>query len=326
MGDAQIGRTNLGNSEGGTNDALKDAVEQPVHELGSTPRGCAPDPPVGTGVDSNAHAEPDDGFEKPRSPARSNVSVVRTSVLLDHNRWPAWMCDEPQKDPELEDEIRVTPKLLWSDLVENEEELRNSVPQWYGKASTNAFEKDKTLRKLASEKSTPRLTKDAKEKWKVPAPTETANEVPNNNDGPETMEPMEQTIRRLRETGLVEQLDSAEAVIRQQQAIIESLKRQKKRESIRPGTSGLNAEQKQCLGDRVINSGALGTKVFNETQEESTGDVKLGSETAKPSDLLNREKSIKLHRQKNLSKVTRFAFSYLTHSDSSVMIEMVVAS
>ncbi|KAI5996137.1 hypothetical protein EDD15DRAFT_492589 [Pisolithus albus] len=228
QGDAQVGRTNLGNSEGSTNDALKDAVEQPVHELGSTPCGCAPDPPVGTGVDSNAHAEPDDGFEKPRSPARSNVSVVRTSVLLDHNRWPAWMCDEPRRDPKHDDEIKVTPKLLWSDLVENEEELRDSVPQWYGKASMNVLEKDKTLRKPVSEKSTPRLTKDAKEKWKAPTPAEIAKEFPIYENGPEIVEPTEHMITKLKEAGLVEQLDSAEAVIRQQQAIIESLKRQKK--------------------------------------------------------------------------------------------------
>ncbi|KAI5983541.1 hypothetical protein EDD15DRAFT_2202029 [Pisolithus albus] len=121
------------------------------------------------------------------------------------------------------------------------------------------------------------------------------------------MEPVEHTIRKLKETGLVEQLDSAKAVIRQQQAIIESLKRQKKRESIRPGPSGLNAEQKQRLGDMVINPDRLETKVSNETQEEPTTNAKLGSKTAKASDLLNREKSVKLHRQKNLTKETPIA-------------------
>ncbi|KAI5985188.1 hypothetical protein EDD15DRAFT_2200792 [Pisolithus albus] len=153
-----------------------------------------------------------------------------------------------------------------------------------------------------------------------PVPTKTANEVPNNNDGPETTEPMEQTIRRLRETGLVEQLDSAEAVIRQQQAIIESLKRQKKRESIRPGTSGLNAKLKQWLGDRVINSGMLRTKVFSETQGELTGNVKLGSKTVQPSDLLNHEKSVKLHHQKNLTKETPIARASSVFPHESTML------
>ncbi|KAI5980359.1 hypothetical protein EDD15DRAFT_2383678 [Pisolithus albus] len=321
-----LGHANLGNPEEGTNDALKDAVEQLVHELGSTPCGCAPDPPVGTGADVGAHAEADKGFEKPRSPARSTVSVVRTSVLLDQNRWPAWMHDEPEIDRKSEDRDKFSPKLLWSDLVQNEEELRNSVPQWYGIPSTGIPEKDKTSRKSVSEKSMPRLTKDAKEKWKAPGPTETANEVPNNNDGPETAEPMEQTIRRLRETGLVEQLDSAEAVIRQQQAIIESLKRQKKRESIRPGPSGLNAKQKQRLGDRVINSDKLETKVSNETQEEPTANAKLGSETAKASEPLNREKTVKPHRQKNKEnpkKETHVArASYVFPRESTVLRAM----
>lgn len=91
------------------NDVLRDAVEQPAHELGSTPRGCAPDPPVLTGEDVDAHAGTGEGFEKPRSPARST-----------------------EIDPKSEDGNKFSPKLLWSDLVQNEEELRNSVPQWYG--------------------------------------------------------------------------------------------------------------------------------------------------------------------------------------------------
>lgn len=89
----------------------------------------------------------------------------------------------------------------------------------------------------------------------------------------------EHMINKLKEAGLVEQLDSAEAVIRQQQAIIESLKRQRKRESVKPEPSGLNAEQKQRLREIVIDSGVLETKVFNETQEEPTANAKLGSKT-----------------------------------------------
>lgn len=156
------------------NNALKDVVEQPVHELGSMPCGCAPDPPVST--------------------ARSTVLIIRTSVLLDQNRWPAWMRDEPEIDPKSEDANKFSPKLLWSDLVQNEEELRNSVLQWYGMPNTNVQRREGKV------------------------------------EGPHS----EHMINKLKEAGLVEQLDSAEAVIRQQQAIIESLKRQRNREPSKP--------------------------------------------------------------------------------------------
>ena len=87
-GGSPLGHTDLGNPKVGVND-MQNAVEQPVRELGNEPQGHTPDPPVDTGKGSNVHNG--DGFIKPRSPAPSTVSLVRTSVIFDKNRWPAWM-------------------------------------------------------------------------------------------------------------------------------------------------------------------------------------------------------------------------------------------
>ena len=68
-GSSPIGCTDLGTPLVGVNDASKGAVEQPVCEPGSTPKGRAPTPPAVTGVEDDVLRRDDDGFEKPRSPA-----------------------------------------------------------------------------------------------------------------------------------------------------------------------------------------------------------------------------------------------------------------
>ena len=92
-GSSPTRRTNLGTPLVGVNDASRDAVEQPVREPGSTPKGRAPSHPATTGVDNDALKRDDDGFEKPRSPAQS-FRTTHSSVIFDQNRWPAWMRDE----------------------------------------------------------------------------------------------------------------------------------------------------------------------------------------------------------------------------------------
>ncbi|KIO09149.1 hypothetical protein M404DRAFT_22342 [Pisolithus tinctorius Marx 270] len=224
----------LGGAQGRIDDASdvpSKAVMQLVHELGSTPQGCAPDPPAATGVDSLAHAESDE-FVKPRSPARSNVSLVPTSVLLDQNRWPAWMRDEPEANTKNEDNL--SPKMVWSELVENDEELRKTVPQWFGNSVVpNDNNQPSSMKRSqpTSDTSAPRLTAEVKGKWRALARSEASEECPVNDNSQhhisereEQDENMKYLVLKLKEAGLIEQLDSAEALIRKQQTIIESFK------------------------------------------------------------------------------------------------------
>ncbi|KAI6034898.1 hypothetical protein F5J12DRAFT_778525 [Pisolithus orientalis] len=120
-----------------------------------------------------------DGFVKPHSPTHSHVSLVLTSVLLDQNQWPAWMCNEPEVNTK--NENKHSPKALWSDLIENDKELGKAVLQWFGKPvvmdkndQPGSMKPDQS----ASMVSTPRLTAEAKEKWRAPTPGESVRELP----------------------------------------------------------------------------------------------------------------------------------------------------
>ena len=82
-----------------------------------------------------------------------------------------------------------------------------------------------------SVESKPRLTKDEKEKWRAPTPSATVGartEIVSIQESPLMSEESENLPRdvmtQLKQAGLVEQLDSAKALIHEQQAIIDSLK------------------------------------------------------------------------------------------------------
>ncbi|KIO01443.1 hypothetical protein M404DRAFT_28749, partial [Pisolithus tinctorius Marx 270] len=101
-----------------------------------------------------------------------------------------------------------------------------------------------------------------KGKWKAPICDETPEEHPVNvniqrsiSEREEQDENMKYLVLKLKEAGLIEQLDSAEALIREQQAIIESFKRRTKRESLNPGPSGLSVEQKERVNQTAKNIG-----------------------------------------------------------------------
>ncbi|KIN93645.1 hypothetical protein M404DRAFT_35912 [Pisolithus tinctorius Marx 270] len=287
----------LGSAQGRIDDASdvpSKAVAQPVHELGSTPQGCAPDPPAATGVDSIAHAGSDE-FVKPRSPARSNVSLVPTSVLLDQNRWPAWMRDEPEVNTKNED--KLSPKIIWSELVENDEDLRKTVPQCmkHGQSTSDA--------------SVPRLTAEVKGKWKALARSETSEERPVNVNAQRPISEREEQdkntkylILKLKEAGLIKQLDSAEALICEQQAIIKSFKRRTKCESTNLGPSGLSVEQKEHVPQTTKNIGLDKPDNADATKYYFTDSTKPAKRSESPEITIDR----KAHRKDKTSatKVT----------------------
>jgi len=91
---------------------------------------------------------------------------------------------------------------------------------------------DKKPSQPASIESKPRLTKSEKEKWRAPTPsatvgarTEIMSIQGSHAASADERNTPDDVIMQLRQAGLVEQLDSAEALIREQQAIIDSLKR-----------------------------------------------------------------------------------------------------
>ena len=276
--DSPIGRTDLGNPEVGVNDA-QNAVEQPVRELGNEPQGRTPDPPVDTGKGGNA--QDGDGFIKPRSPAPSStVSLVRTSVIFDKNRWPAWMRDATDDHLVNKEESKPTPKLLWSDLVERDGDLKDALPHWYSTTTAGPAKgrhDDKKPSQPASIESKPRLTKNEKEKWRAPTPSVTVGvrteimSVQGSRVASEDERNVpDDMIRQLRQAGLVEQLDSAEALIREQQVIIDSLKRRNRRETWRPGPSGLTTEQKGSVPKVSIETDVVNHVYKPGTSEERT--------------------------------------------------------
>ncbi|KAI6003436.1 hypothetical protein F5J12DRAFT_783509 [Pisolithus orientalis] len=126
MGDAQGCITTC--NPGSDVNNMPSSAKEPVHELRSMPDGCAPDPPAATGVEPGKHAAASDGFMKPWSPAQNQ------------NHWPAWMHDEPEINTNIENE----PKKMWSDLIQDEEALRTTVPQWFGKKTQQNFLKHTT--------------------------------------------------------------------------------------------------------------------------------------------------------------------------------------
>ncbi|KAI5991761.1 hypothetical protein F5J12DRAFT_786305 [Pisolithus orientalis] len=247
----------LGDAQGHINDVSdmpSRAVIQPVCELGSMLQGCAPDPPAVTGVDSVAHADSNE-FVKPQLPACSNVLLVLTSVLLDQNRWPAWMHNEPKV--KTKNENKHSPKVLWSDLIKNNKELRKVIPQWFGNpAVTDENDQPGIMNhgQSISDTSVLRLTAEVKEKWKVPTPCKSVIEHPvevhtldSVLEQEEQMKTPKYMIKKLKEASLVEWLDSAKALIHEQQAIIDSFNCHNKYESMNLGQSGLSAEQKESM-------------------------------------------------------------------------------
>ncbi|KAI5997681.1 hypothetical protein F5J12DRAFT_914786 [Pisolithus orientalis] len=273
-----------GNAQGcidNASDVPSIAIAQLVHELGSMLQSHAPDPPAMTGVDRIVHAE-DDGFMKPCSPACSNVLLVLMSVLLDQNRWPAWMCNESEVITKNEDE--PSPKVLWSDLVENDEELRKVILQWFGNPVVMDKNDQPEIMKhgqSVSDASILRFTAEVKGKWKVPAHSETSEEHPVDvNIQHSILEQEEQDentrnmIMKLKEASLVKQLNSAEALICEQQAIIESFKHCMKHESINLGPSGLSIKQKERVNRTDENIGSTEPNNTNATKYYSTSSMK----------------------------------------------------
>jgi len=258
---------------------VQNAVEQPVRELGNELQGCTPDPPADAGK-GNAHDG--DGFIKPRSPAPSTVSLVRTSVIFDRNRWPAWMRDASDDPADIKEEVKPTPKLLWSDLVKNDGDLKDALPHWYGTSTTKPAEgmnKGTKPSQPVSVDNEPRLTKNEKEKWRAPTPSATVGarteimSVRGSDVASEDKRNVpDDVITQLRQAGLVKQLDSAEALIREQQAIIDSLKRRNRREAWKPGPSGLTTEQKGSVPKVSIE-----TDVVNHVYEPGTSNERSES-------------------------------------------------
>ena len=136
---------------------------------------------------------------------------------------------------ENKEENKPSPKLLWSDLVEKDDDLRDALPQWYGLSTAEPKEgtqKGKMPSQPVSVESEPRLTKDEKEKWGPPTPSATIGartEIVSIQESHLMSEESENlpgdVMTQLKQAGLVERLDSAEALIHEQQAIIDSLKR-----------------------------------------------------------------------------------------------------
>ncbi|KIN98351.1 hypothetical protein M404DRAFT_31507 [Pisolithus tinctorius Marx 270] len=282
----------LGGAQGhidNASDVPSKAVVQLVHELGSMLQGCAPDPPVVTGVDSIAHAESDE-FVKLWLPTRSNVSLVPTSVLLDQNRWPAWMCNEPKVNTKNEDNL--SPKMVWSELVENDEELRRTVLQWFGNStvlSDNDQPGSMKHGQPTSDTSAPRLTTEVKGKWRALARSEASEECPVNGNSQhhiseqeEQDENMKYLVLKLKEAGLIKQLDSAEALICKQQTIIESFKQCTKHKSMNPGPLGLSVEQKEHVPQMAKNIGTGEPDNKDTTKYNFTDSTKLAKRSESP--------------------------------------------
>ena len=307
-GSSPIGRTDLGTPLVGVNDASKGAVEQPVREPGSTPKGRAPTPPAATGVEDDVPRRDDDGFEKPRSPARGfrSTSSLHSSVIFDQNRWPTWMRDEPGLP--VKNEKVPTPKFLWSELVEQDENLKSVPPRWPTAPPTETAKDKSDASKAPSElspmTSEPRLTAEAKEKWRAPTPSATPEPPSEYRETeeifPKSEDSIEILISKLKDAGLIEQLKSAETLIREQQATIDFLKQQTARNSQYPGMSGLSADQKAHIPVEKGKHDASDTEsepVRFETYEDSESDSTIKEQPERRNEHKTYQKNKKPQRE-----------------------------
>jgi len=50
------------------------------------------------------------------------------------------MRDASDDPTDIKEEVKPTPKLLWSDLIENDRDLKDALPHWYGTSTTKPAE------------------------------------------------------------------------------------------------------------------------------------------------------------------------------------------